>query len=289
MSSTSFLQKKLLKDERLNIDHLDRYSLSFFLSSSNCVLVIIDEPKKRLMLLEHYTFDSKVPLKQHLDALHREHVLIAAGFWKQIKVVIQNQQFCVVPDALFDADFQYDYIKLNAETDPHTFVYKNTHLPSLKANFVFGIEKQVVDWFDKKYYNTSVRYEHQGICFLKNIVAQDLVKSNEDTLFIELTHNQALIAGYQKNTLAIYNQFSPASLDQLIKMLVLAAKQFSGDGQAIALKVWGVKTKTEAFKPLLKKYFKNHTIGKRITTLKKSYQFDELESYEYFSALSPAK
>ena len=59
MAKANTLQIVSLKDERLDIDQIDHYRLSFFISDDSCQIAIKDVRKKRLLLLEDIEFDKR--------------------------------------------------------------------------------------------------------------------------------------------------------------------------------------------------------------------------------------
>ncbi len=282
-AANSIVRSKVFKDDRLDIDQIDHYSLSFFISATTIQITVFDEKKKRLLLYERYQCNG-LSTVETLDEIYHDHILISAGFWQTVRVSIDSNQFCIVPSSLFSFEHQFDYIKLNSRTDPNNDAYRSVTHDHLDIAFVFAIKKTVIKWFSDKYFNLEVRHSHIGLNFLQMTYNQ-LSKKDGERVFINLGDEEMQIAGLNNGKLAIYNQFPIGSHEQQVKYVLLTIKQFSDSGQAADITLWGSKKSMTQFKVLFTKYFKNLTIGTR-PKIKISPQFNEFESFELIDVLS---
>jgi hypothetical protein len=271
-------QKLKIKDERLNIDQIDQCRLSFFIGENTCQITVFDEQKKKLFLFESYTFDSSIVA--FLEQLHHNHELVPAGFWPVIHIHIRNNKFCLVPNHLFDDNSAYNYIKLNTDTNPDEDNYAIQQHRSIMSTYVFGYPAQIQEWFFAKYKKTKIHIFHEGSSFLSSL-DQHLLRLAKPSIYLNCTANSMMIAGFSGQKLMIYNQVKMNDIEQLPKIILISLEQFSNEGQDTPIMLWGVKKKIEKIKPLLLKYFKNLSMGKRPVNIKTADPFDELELYEY--------
>lgn len=277
-------QNITIKDERLDVDHIDHYLLSFFIGTSTCEISVFDDRKKRVVLFESIAFDSDKSLMENLRAIHHNHSLIAAGFWKTVIVTLRNHSFAQVPNSIYSGDYAYDYIKLNAHTDPLKEEYVSTLDKALGCTTVFSIPHELILWIEGKYPKPQIVFRHESANFLKSL--HQFTQNNEDRLFINLTGTDMLLAGYAQGKLAIYNQFAVQSPQQAAKMILLSIQQFSDQGQATSITFWGVKDRVALYAPTFKKFFKHLKKGERPKGIKMGHVFDELEGYEYFDVFA---
>lgn len=285
MAKASTVQIVSIKDERLDIDQIDHYRLSFFISDSSCQIAVKDVRKKRLLLLEDIQFDKNKDLLENLDELHKDHILISAGFWKEIQVFIRNNKFSLVPNPVFDKNMIYEYVRLNEVTDPEEDIYHFKQISDLGLNIAFGFEGWVKEWFQEKYPKVAVRFYHQGFAFLKS--TQNNLKSKaQASLYLNLNGNQAMVAGFNMSKLALYNQFVFKSEDHLVKLTALSCQQFAKDRGQTPLVLTGLKEQIEAYRPILSKYFNLLELGKRPDDIQLHPMFNELEAYEYNEILA---
>lgn len=285
MRSTNTQSRISIKDERLDIDHIDHYRLSFFVSSGSCQISIFDIQKKRLLLLEEVKFNSEISLVENLQAIYDEHVLIAAGFWKEIQVYMRNRQFSLVPYPVFDKSLIQQYIQLNEPTNPNLDEYRFKILDELGLAIAFAYPMALREWFKEKYPKTPLHFNHQSIAYFKGLKEQ-LRDKAQSSIYVLLNEQEVLIAGFNLSRVAIYNQFQFSESLDLVKHILSTAKQFSEEGQAIPILLHGTKNQVDSQLPTLKKYFKNIELGQRPSDIMIHPIFKELERMEYFDVLS---
>ncbi|OEJ99669.1 DUF3822 family protein [Roseivirga misakiensis] len=285
MRSTTTQEIISIKDERLDIDRIGQYRLSFFISEDACEISIFDIQKKQLLLFENRPFDQELNTVENLQAIYDDHILVPAGFWKEIHVFFRNKKFSLIPFPVFDKKHLSAYVRLNEPTDPNTDDYHFKILDELGMTVAFGYPAAVKDWFKTSYPRTALYFNHQSIAYLNGIKNQLRTKAN-NSLYMSLNASGVQIAGFNLSRLAIYNQFHFSEAKQLVKLALLTAQQFSDAGQAIPLLVHGTKDQVEAYMPTLRKFFSNVELGQRPSGLMIHPVFNELESYEYFDVLS---
>lgn len=285
MAKAQIEQIVSLKDERLAIDQIDQYRLSFFISADACQIGIKDLRKKQLLLLEDINFDLKKNITENLEALHADHILISAGFWKEIQVFFRNKKFSLVPNPVFDANKAYAYVRLNEPTNPNKDIYESSAHQELGLNIAFGFEQDIKDWFDTKYPNINTNYFHQASAYL-NAVGKNLKEKAQASLYLHLQGNHALIAGFNLSKLALYNQFLFNNTEHLVKLTALSCQQFSTDRSKTPLVLTGNQEQVDAYQSTLKKYFKLIELGQRPDDLLIHPVFNELEPYEYNEILA---
>lgn len=285
MASAETQQIISLKDERLDIDQLDHYRLSFFIGIDSIELAIKDAQTNRLLLFEKHVPKANLSLTQQLSTIHKNHVLIAAGFWKEIQVFFRNSQFALIPAPFFDKSKLLHYVRLNEKTDPQEDGYHFKQLDQFGLSFAFGYKESVKTWFRTNYPKVNLKFSHQGIAFLKQMEGQ-LKPNAQASLSLDLKGQSALIGGLNFRKLAIYNQFQFKNAEHLIKLTALSCQQFSQDRAKTPLIITGEKNEVEIFSEALKKYFPLLETGVRPAELKVHPVFNELEAYEYTEILA---
>lgn len=273
-----------IKDERLDIDHIDHCHLSFFVGASSCEIAIYDERKKRLLLFESIAMDSTKSVLENLKVIHHEHPLIAAGFWMKVIVTLRDNSFAQVPNTLYSRDYAYDYIKLNTHTDPLKEKYLSILDEDLGCTTVFAVPRELMRWIDGKYPKPSIVFRHESANFLRSLKGLTGEKNNQ--LFVNISGTEMRLAGFSQSQLAIYNQFRVQAPQQAAKMILLAINQFSDDGQATPITLWGTKETIESYEPALRKFFKNLSKGQRPNGIRMNHEFDRLDEYEYFDVFA---
>lgn len=285
MAKAIYKQSVSIKDERLNIDHIDHYRLSFFIGNDSIEVGVKDIQTNRLLLFEKQDQSSSEDILSSLDHLHKEHILIAAGFWHEIQVFFRNNKFALIPGPLFDKTKLFEYVRLNDLTSPEEDNYHFKQLDAFGLSFAFAYQEKIKGWFKQKYPKVNLRFSHQGVAFLHQLKEQQ--KPNAPaSVHLDLKGQHALIAGLNFEKLAIYNQFVFKNADHLAKIAALSCQQFSTDRVKTPLILTGERATIDAFVPVLKKYFNTIEMGKRPIDLKVHPVFNELEPFEYTEILA---
>lgn len=274
-----------IKDERLEVDKISQYRLSFFISDIDCQIAVFDVQKKQLLLFEDRAFDTTKTKIENLDRIYNDHILVAAGFWKEIQVFIRNKKFALVPVPVFDRNLCDHYVRLNDRTDPNEDEYHFKVIDDIGAAVAFGYDSGLKQWFKEKYPKVSLYFNHQSVAYLKGLQDQLKLKASS-SLYLSLNNNEVLIAGYNLQRITIYNQFQFSDAKQLIKLMLLTLQQYSAEGQLTPIIMHGVKEKIDLNMPVIKQYFKHIELGKRPSDILIHPIFNELEDYEYFEVLA---
>ena len=145
------------------------------------------------------------------------------------------------------------YVRLNERVDENT-EYHFKLIDDYGLAIGFGFEQEVKNWFKKKYPKVSLYANHQSIAFLKAL-QPELRAKRPNSIFVSLNSNDVLLAGFNLNKIAIYNQFSFRDQSQLVKLLRLTIKQYSEEGQETPIILYGVKSESESQSASLKKVF----------------------------------
>ncbi len=274
-----------IKDERLEIGKISQYRLSFFISNLDCQITVFDVQKKQILLFEHREFNQNKSTTENLEIIYNDHMLMAAGFWKEIQVYMRNKKFALVPVPVFDRSLCDHYVRLNERTDPNQDEYHFKVIDDIGAAIAFGYSGDIKNWFKEKYPKLSLYFNHQSVAYLKGLQGQLKTKA-QSCLYLSLNNNEVQIAGYNFQRIAIYNQFNFTDVNQLIKLMLLTLQQFSTEGQLTPIVLHGVKEKIDLTLPVLKKYFKHIELGKRQSGVLIHPVFGELEDHEYFEVLA---
>ena len=274
-----------IKDERLNIDQIDHYRLSFFIGEGSLEFAVKDLKTKRLLLFERQVCDPSQNILEQLEYIYNDHILIAAGFWNEIQVFKRNPKFALIPNPLFDKTKLYEYVRLNDATDPEEDGYHFKQLDDFGLSYAFGYQEKIKDWFKSHYPKVRLRFSHQGVAYLKYI-QQEIKQNAHAALYLNIGSEHAMVCGLNFEKLALYNQFKFKNAEHLVKLTALSCQQFSTDRSKTPLVLTGHKESIEKLKPTLKKYFNMLELGKRPVDLQIHPIFNELESYEYTEILA---
>ena len=276
------------KDPKFNIDNLDHYNLLLQIGFSDFQLCITDSRDNMILLLEDYVMpgvSNQVERVECLEKIFDNHHLLLAGFWNEVKVLVKNRKFALVPSAFFIEDKLIDYLKVNStlENDAETF-YHIQH-KSLSLVNVFAINSHVVNFLKKTYPNKEVGFHHQSSAFIHGFEKQrdgrmsSILSINLDRFLLQLS----LVKNGQ---FKYFNQFPVKEFSDYLKYIGMVINEFGLDISKDQFYIWGYLGEKSGHFNQLKKKIPNLLFGKRPPNLKFGYVFDEIPEHQYFDLLS---
>ncbi len=275
-----------VKSGKFNVDHLSQYNLCFLLGKQHFKFCVIDSRSNLCLLLEDYLLDIEQGFKRLnvLKKLFESHHLLNAGFWNTVKLAVYNSKAVLVPSSLFEKDEAAQYLWLNCQIDDsedQVFYYK--HHNGKMVN-VFAGDRQIITWFKASYPNLNIHLLHHTSALIEGFTRQsDKTRLKSMALFLS---NNAVDVLVQENGKLLYcNQFTYESPSEFINYVMIVLDQMGMDPNIVKVQVWGnINNQTERFK-ILYKYIRNISFGTRPSMLNFTFEFDEVEDYQYFDLL----
>ncbi|MCC5921857.1 MAG: DUF3822 family protein [Cyclobacteriaceae bacterium] len=288
LEDTNIRCEKFIKDPKLSIDRLEKYSLSIFISSTSIRLAVIDKSEKQILLLEKFVFeptDDKNLITEVLNKIFYEHTLLKAGFWNQINVILQNAYFTQVPSMFFDKHYALDLVKLSGglPNEPMVPLYTQSKIQDLVH--IFAISAEVKSFFDTQYPNITINYQHK----LQNIfevTTKSYSRKVGYEAFLHLDDTHITISICKNGKLQLINEFLIKNdPNKLLKALLGITTQLNIDNKSIQLVVWSDSSQTKKLLKPIRSYFPKAFLGIRPPKLRFSYLFDDIAKHEFFFLL----
>lgn len=287
ITSTYKLIKKI-KDDRFDEDKIHQYSLFINIGTRDFQVGVVDQDDSRFLVLEDYVFpgvSSQQELVTALDQLFEAHAYLKAGFWKQIKVSLKNQNFVQVPQALYTEDALEDYLKFNSHVNRDQENFIPVSLPNSQSVTVFAIPKELKAWIETIYPNNKPAFIHQSGALIEGVM-QAAKDRNNSPLYVYVDRFKLHILSVQNGKLIYYNQFSIKQFSDYIKYIMLVMKSLNMDQQTSQVVLWGYIGKNSPHYHEFYKYINNVTFGERPKHFKFGYFFDESQEHHFFDLYS---
>ncbi len=286
MEKSNYRLTKNIKDDKLDVDKLGDYILSLKIGDSIFQISIVDADHKCL-LLENYVIDNvgfNDQLIKTLADIFESHHLLKAGFWKEVKVIISNRKFTLVPDTVFDKEKLADYLRLNTDLDLRSDALH--YYKQLKSNsvVVFAANSKLISWLKASYPNSAVHVVHQANAFIEGVLNYD--NHTEKTMFLMCEKNRLSVAITNEKDIVFFNKFVTPTTADFFKYVAASFQLYGLNQNTNKLVVWGDITKNSLEYIELNKYFKNVSLGGRPPFLKFNYMFDEVDDQQYFDLYS---
>ena len=275
---------KKIKDDRFEVEKVDQYYLLINIGVRDLQVGVIDAEDNRQLLLEDYVFpalSSNTELMHVLADLFEAHAFLKAAFWKQIKIGIKNSKFVQVPQALYVAEANEDYLKYNAVIDNSEEEILAIPNPACNAVTVFAVNKALHAWLRNIYPSNPPLFIHQSAALIEG-VTKFASGSKENYLYIYVDRFKLHILSYSGQKLVYYNQFTIKHFSDYIRYIMLVMKSLQHDQRTSRVMLWGYIGKNSPHYHEFYKYISNVVFGNRPSFLKFGYIFDEVQDHHFF-------
>jgi hypothetical protein len=274
---------KKIKDDQFNVDLIFQYDLSMQISNEFFRLCIVDTEKNKCLLLEEYEFTSVFfpdQLINQLELIFDEHHLLQAGFWKSIKLSIKSKNFTLIPYSLFDEEQVKEYMTLacdvNSSEDILHFRQKSTD-----AVTIFSAERKITEWFCNAYPAKAIQVLHYTSPLLEGIL-MEAPNKNQRAIYLDIERNYFTAVVSNNRTIEFCNTFSFTSKEDFIYYVMYIFDQMKLNTETTPLVIWGELAPNSPQYSILYKYIRHVSFGKKPSTLRFSYHFDELFDHKFF-------
>lgn len=283
-ATASYKLIKKIKDEKFDEEKLQHYVLLIQLGVRDFQVAVVDEDDSRLIFFEDYVLgdlSSHNELHALLKSLFESHELLTAGFWNRVKVSVKNNKVVQVPAALFVESAREEYLKFNAQFSPETEVTLSCRNVASDAVSVFAFQKNLYEWLNGLYVNTTVVYLHQSACLIEGVLNYAAEKAGQP-LYIYVDRFKLHIISVKAHKLVYYNQFAIKQFSDYVKYIMLVLKALNMDQKTSKVVLWGYIGKNSPHYNEFYKYIQNVEFGERPGHLKFGYMFDEIQDHHFF-------
>ncbi len=282
-SSRTKLNQRI-KDEALDIDSIPRYALALEVSNNGFRCAIVDSQDNRCLWLEDYRFSSVFfpeQIMEQLGFIFDEHQLLHAGFWHQVRVSLKNKHFTLIPESLFRKDYAGQYLRFSTqmpEDSEEIFYYQH---PNREIINVFSGEKKIADWFRKQYPSRNISFVHHTSAFIEGVLQHsDYVPARSMAVLLEASHLTILVTN--SHLVEYCNTFFYLSAQDVIYYVMLVMDELKLNPDSCRVTLYGELSHDSAIHDMLYKYIRFISFGSKSSSLKFSFQFDEMLDHRYF-------
>ncbi|PKQ66201.1 DUF3822 family protein [Raineya orbicola] len=270
-----------INDPSLDINQLSQYGLFLSVEDKNLRVVVVDEAQKKCMLLEDYRFsglNTRSDTIEQLNGILESHLILRAGYWKDIILVARSGCFALIPDEFFDETLIHTYLELYPNNLDNAEVRSFFH-SKRKYHSIFRIETEFIDWAKKAYPNKEIQVLHQSDAFLEGALQENHEGAN---IFIYIESKYMNMTILQGENLLLHNRYYYQSPQDFVYFILFAIDELQLDAETCQVKLYGEISKDSGIYNLLQKYVRNVEFGKKPSNLSFSYVFDEVIDHRYF-------
>ena len=281
----SYTLNNKIKDDKFNIDELEHYCLSLLIGEEDFQISIIDIRNNQCLLIEDFSYSSQLESLDIIRLIYKEHHLLEAGFWNNIKIAFKSQKFTVVPSTIFNSNQGQKYLSKAVKFDEskeEVLFYKH-----IKADCttIFSVDKGLVKFFNDVYKNLSLHFLHESSIFIEGVLRHE-DHTDLKSMFISFGSSYFQVVVTEKKKLLYYNRFITSNPEQVLKYIMVIINQLGLNQESSKVLAWGnIDSGSEKFS-ILYKYIRNISFGHKPEYIKSGYVFDSVQDHNYFSILS---
>ncbi len=248
---------------------------------------MVQDANRRGCYLEDYTFPSLLTEHTATDILpdvFRDHPVLSAGPWQEIRVGVNSPSFTLVPQALFRKEYASSYLALmrGSMLPAHEFAHAYVH-EAEGFQSVFNLEHALFDYFSGVYPLQPLTFIHQTGALLqatadldRKLLASSTVWLYFDDEFVTVIHRQA-------HQLRYCNRFGYKNVQDLAYYIlyILDEQQLPPDSVNVVL--YGEITPFAESYTSLSRFLPNLSFGYTPPGLHLDSEFDDLPDHRYLS------
>ena len=249
--------------------------------------VMVQGKGRQAVYLEDYAISallSHQPLTNLLPNLFRDHAVLSAGPWQEIRIGVNSPSFTLVPEPLFRKEYAGSYLALMRGSDlpAHEFAQAYDHKD---AGFlaVFNLEHGVADYFSEVYPLQPLTYVHQISALLQAVANLDRYTLTPDTVYLYFDEELLTIIHYRGQQLQYCNRFGYKNSQDMTYYLlyILNEQQLKPDATSILL--YGEITPFAETYAELSRFLPNLSFGQIPPGFNLTTAFNDLPAHRYLS------
>lgn len=281
MSDITYYKKATAaKDDKLNIDNIERYNLSLQMGERDLQVAIIDTKNNRCLLMEDYIFTEKENPVKAVQQVFDQHHLLKAGFWKEVCLSFKTPKHTFVPLSYFSKDIARDLLKSNCEIDPDQEGVGYYRVKAMDAVNIFTFNREVLQYVRSVYPKKTVRVSHQSGMLISALL-EEKGKSSAPLFAVYIDRFFMHIAVLKDKQLQLYNTFPIKKFEDYTRFIGLTIREMGLRSNEADIRLWGfIKANSKHFQEL-NKHFTHLRLGNRPKFLQFGYQFDEIPEHHF--------
>jgi len=277
-----------VKDKRFSVYRLGQYYLLISIGSNRLRISCVDQVSSRCLLMEAYQIDAdnSTQYLTILQQLFREHPFIATSAWKKVVLCFENQQYTLVPSALFQENNSADYLKLAVDIADQAV--KHCIHTDLGLAVVFAVDESIANWLQKGYTAEHCCIIHQANSLIAGTAAYIQAKKlyAEAKVFVLAESGHMHITVVEKSQLLYYNRFAYNSSDEFLQYILIVMYTLALNPGVHEVILAGSVVKNSLVHKKMRNYIRHVSFSEKPPYLKFSWSFKKDLIINYFDLVN---
>ncbi len=257
------------------------YCLSVQVSFNGIKLAVFDNLNSRYLAVENHAFPNCNDFGALLPRLQKfadNHEWLNNRF-KRTDVMVVNERSTLVPNALFDAEQQAQYLQFNHPRQESEEI-RNDQLRNLDARNLWLIPHDL-ELLLKKIF-PGARLCHYSTPLIESLLVASK-NEQQKKVYAHLQYERFELIIPEGNRLHLYNTYAFKSSDDFIFFLLFACEQLKLNPETFELVLLGELTDDSAVAGIARKYIRHVKFGERPVQAAFGPAFDVLPAWQHYN------
>lgn len=266
--------------------HIEQSVLCLELGPDRLRIMVQDEGRQAVYL-EDYAIPallSNQPLISLLPNLFRDHTVLSAGPWPEIRIGVNSPSFTLVPRPLFRKEYAGSYLALmrGSELPAHEFAQAYDHKDASFMS-VFNLEHAVADYFSEVYPLQPLTYVHQVSALLQAVSALNRHSLTPNTVYLYFDEELLTIIHYKGPQLRYCNRFDYKNSQDMTYYLLYILNEQQLTPDTVSILLYGEITPFAEAYTELSRFLPNLTFGHLPPGFNLATAFNSVPVHRYLS------
>ncbi|ADB37514.1 DUF3822 family protein [Spirosoma linguale] len=248
---------------------------------------MVQDSRGQGLYLEDYTFPSLLTERSVtgvLPEVFREHPVLSAGPWQEIRIGVNSPSFTLIPAPLFRKEYAGSYLSLmrGSALPAHEFAQSYTHEAEGFLS-VFNMEHPLADFFSETYPLQPLVFIHQVGTLIQATADLDRHALTADNVYLFFEDEFVTIICRSAGKVRFCNRFGYKNVQDLAYYMLYVFEEQALTPELIPVFLYGEITPFAEAYAELSRFLPNLTFGQIPPGLRLSSAFDDLPNHRYLS------
>lgn len=237
--------------------------------------------------LEDYAFPSLLTDRLPTDLLadiFREHPLLTASPWQEVRVSINTPSFTLVPQPLYRKEYAGSYLALmrGSQLPAHEFAQAYAHEAEGFLS-VFSLSHDLADFFSEAYPLQPMTFVHQIGALLEATAVLAQQTAGEPTVYLYFEDEFVTVICRNGSTLRYCNRFGCRNAQDLTYYVLYTLTELQIDPETVVVMLYGEITPFAERYTELSRFLAHLRFGTFPTGVTLGGDFSDLPDHRYLS------
>ena len=274
---TSYLYPYIQESINLNSKNTDNYIMTIQYSLDGLSFVVFDTAENKFIALKHYhTTEKNISLETLLLELQEKESLIFDEF-KNVNILIDNNNNTFVPKDYFQEETKEDYLSL----------LNIKHSNVLTDDIVEHNIVNVYSYDDKlNFLNNNIKVYHSSSILIKKLLKEFSGRNPETRAFVNVKNNSYELIIINNDKLVFHNYFNFNTKEDFLYFILFTFDQLNIDNESIPLYFLGFIEEKSPVVELCSRYIRNIRFFNRDNDFNYINELNSVPYYYYYTLYS---